>query len=54
MRRPDVFDALCAQMKKFQHKTNLSADEEFLMMLKEKYSSTDAEWDERQKTRRDQ
>ncbi len=32
VRRPDVFDALCAQMKKFQYKTNLSADEEFLMM----------------------
>jgi len=32
-------------------KTSLSADEEFLMMLKEKCSSTDAEWEERQKTR---
>ena len=32
VRRPDVFGALCAQMKKFQYKTNLSADEEFLMM----------------------
>ncbi len=32
VRRADVFDALCAQMKKFQYKTNLSADEEFLMM----------------------
>jgi len=32
-------------------KNNLSADEEFLMMLKEKCSSTDAEWEERQKTR---
>jgi len=29
----------------------LSADEEFLMMLKEKCSTTDAEWEERQKTR---
>ena len=35
-------------------KRNLSACDEFLMMLKEKYSSTDAEWDERQKSRRDQ
>jgi chromosome segregation ATPase len=32
-------------------KASLSADEEFLMMLKEKCSSTDAEWEERQKTR---
>lgn len=32
-------------------KNNLSADEEFLMMLKEKCSATDAEWEERQKTR---
>jgi len=32
-------------------KTSLSADEEFLMMLKEKCSTTDAEWEERQKTR---
>jgi len=32
-------------------KNNLSADEEFLMMLKEKCSTTDAEWEERQKTR---
>merc|ERR1719503_225739 len=32
-------------------KANLSADEEFLMMLKEKCSTTDAEWEERQKTR---
>jgi len=32
-------------------KTSLSADEEFLMMLKEKCSNTDAEWEERQKTR---
>ena len=30
---------------------NLSADEHFLMMLKEKCSTTDAEWEERQKTR---
>ena len=37
MRRPDVFDALCAQMKKFQYKTNLSAGEEFLMMLDEEF-----------------
>merc|ERR1712137_1302344 len=32
-------------------KTSLSADEEFLLMLKEKCASTDAEWEERQKTR---
>merc|ERR1719182_1372666 len=32
-------------------KNSLSADEELLMMLKEKCSSTDAEWEERQKTR---
>merc|ERR1719254_239581 len=32
-------------------KKSLSADEEFLMMLKEKCSMTDAEWEERQKTR---
>merc|ERR1711998_802294 len=30
---------------------SLSADEEFLMMLKEKCSMTDSEWEERQKTR---
>jgi len=32
-------------------KNSLSADEEFLMMLKEKCASTDSEWEERQKTR---
>jgi len=32
-------------------KSSLAADEEFLMVLKEKCSSTDAEWEERQKTR---
>jgi chromosome segregation ATPase len=32
-------------------KNTLSADEEFLVMLKEKCSVTDAEWEERQKTR---
>jgi len=32
-------------------KNTLSADEEFLMMLKEKCSMTDSEWEERQKTR---
>merc|ERR1719229_2167345 len=32
-------------------KANLGADEQFLMMLKEKCSTTDAEWEERQKTR---
>merc|ERR1712083_492891 len=30
---------------------SLAADEEFLMMLKEKCSMTDSEWEERQKTR---
>jgi len=32
-------------------KKSLGADEEFLAMLKEKCSTTDAEWEERQKTR---
>merc|ERR1711904_605026 len=32
-------------------KKSLSADDEFLMMLKEKCSMTDSEWEERQKTR---
>jgi len=32
-------------------KNSLSADEEFLMMLKEKCASTDSEWEERQKAR---
>merc|ERR1711904_256945 len=32
-------------------KKSLSADEQFLMMLKEKCSMTDSEWEERQKTR---
>jgi len=32
-------------------KNSLSSDEEFLMMLKEKCSMTDSEWEERQKTR---
>jgi len=32
-------------------KKSLAADEEFLMMLKEKCSMTDKEWEERQKTR---
>jgi len=32
-------------------KSTLSADEQFLMMLKEKCSMTDSEWEERQKTR---
>merc|ERR1711904_261757 len=32
-------------------KKSLSADEQFLMMLKEKSSMTDSEWEERQKTR---
>merc|ERR1711935_926657 len=32
-------------------KKSLSADEEFLMMLKERCSMTDGEWEERQKTR---
>jgi len=32
-------------------RTSLSADEEFLMMLKEKCQMTDAEWEERSKTR---
>merc|ERR1711972_947127 len=32
-------------------KKSLSADEQFLMMLKEKCSMSDSEWEERQKTR---
>eukprot|EP00971_Amphidinium_carterae_P138612 2746398-Amphidinium_carterae.1 len=32
-------------------KNSLSADEQFLMMLKEKCAMTDKEWEERQKTR---
>merc|ERR1712222_220794 len=32
-------------------KKSLSADEKFLMMLKEKCQMTDKEWEERQKTR---
>merc|ERR1719214_525684 len=32
-------------------KASLSADEQFLLMLKEKCSMTDSEWEERQKTR---
>jgi chromosome segregation ATPase len=32
-------------------KSSLSADEQFLLMLKEKCSMTDSEWEERQKTR---
>ena len=32
-------------------KKSLSADEQFLMMLKDKCSMTDSEWEERQKTR---
>merc|ERR1712066_948338 len=32
-------------------RNSLSADEQFLMMLKEKCAQTDAEWEERQKTR---
>merc|ERR1719265_1863357 len=32
-------------------KASLAADEQFLLMLKEKCSMTDKEWEERQKTR---
>jgi len=35
-------------------KATLSADEQFLMMLKEKCQMTDKEWEERQKTRQDE
>merc|ERR1712242_652299 len=35
-------------------KKPLSADEEFLMMLKEKCAMTDKEWEERQKTRQEE
>jgi len=46
-------DEKLAQSKEDVHdtKNSLSADEEFLAMLKEKCSTTDAEWEERQKTR---
>merc|ERR1712241_1037881 len=46
-------DAKNAQSKEDLEDTrnSLSADEEFLMMLKEKCSMTDKEWEERQKTR---
>merc|ERR1719337_262146 len=46
-------DETLAQSKEDLEDTrnNLSADEEFLMMLKEKCSMTDGEWEERQKTR---
>merc|ERR1719174_3041247 len=40
-----------AGLSQIETKTALTADEEFLMMLKEKCSVTDAEWEERQKTR---
>merc|ERR1712087_739669 len=40
-----------AKVDKEDTKASLSADEQFLMMLKEKCSMTDAEWEERQKTR---
>merc|ERR1711957_162964 len=35
-------------------RASLAADEEFLMMLKEKCQMTDSEWEERQKTRQDE
>merc|ERR1719343_1170168 len=35
-------------------KASLSADEQFLMMLKEKCSMTDKEWEQRQKTRQEE
>merc|ERR1712125_104763 len=46
-------DAKNAQSKEDIEDTraSLSADEQFLMMLKEKCSMTDKEWEERQKTR---
>jgi len=46
-------DEKLAQSKEDLEDTSnqLSADEEFLLMLKEKCSTTDAEWEERQKTR---
>merc|ERR1712045_844884 len=46
-------DAKNAQSKEDLEDTraSLSADEQFLMMLKEKCSMTDKEWEERQKTR---
>eukprot|EP00448_Togula_jolla_P034049 CAMPEP_0170625256 /NCGR_PEP_ID=MMETSP0224-20130122/30661_1 /TAXON_ID=285029 /ORGANISM="Togula jolla, Strain CCCM 725" /LENGTH=699 /DNA_ID=CAMNT_0010951817 /DNA_START=41 /DNA_END=2140 /DNA_ORIENTATION=+ len=46
-------DQLLAQSKQDVEdtKASLSADEQFLMMLKEKCQMTDKEWEERQKTR---
>merc|ERR1719451_130151 len=35
-------------------KASLGADEQFLLMLKEKCSMTDSEWEERQKTRQEE
>jgi len=49
-------DEKCAQAKEDVSDTrnSLSADEQFLMMLKEKCQMTDQEWEERQKTRQNE
>jgi len=49
-------DQKCAQAKEDIEDTwnSLSADEQFLMMLKEKCQMTDQEWEERQKTRQNE
>merc|ERR1719162_491472 len=49
-------DQKCAQAKEDIDDTrnSLSADEQFLMMLKEKCQMTDQEWEERQKTRQNE
>jgi len=49
-------DEKCAQAKEDIDDTrnSLSADEQFLMMLKEKCQMTDQEWEERQKTRQNE
>jgi len=49
-------DEKCAQAKEdiSDTRNSLSADEQFLMMLKEKCQMTDQEWEERQKTRQNE
>merc|ERR1712012_333118 len=47
----EQIDKKTSELADTDEKKSLSADEEFLMMLKEKCSTTDKEWEERQKTR---
>merc|ERR1712007_43610 len=44
-------EEIAAGQAQIDTKASLSADEQFLMMLKEKCQMTDKEWEERQKTR---